>query len=555
MKSFTRAISNIIKSQPYQTGRYFDKDNIMVLNELGDTFYYDKTTGDSTLRVNGISTVLPTGGEMTDEMLNSLNGQLINQKILLLNFVLEGEIYVTALAVTEEWDGEANPNRMFNFTGTKPTLLLDDRYSANNEVDAVVFYCIEKNGRYFLAKRLFSENFDKEHLLFTISKELYESPDRISFSFNTEYSGMYLIKKDDAVVTPPGPIACIPTTRSFLNNPVNYNLVGMVDVSYGFYAIVVTGGQRLFVRTNSSTVPEGPVIGRLLYDWDDDYETAEEADLTAAMAVDAILNIYGTQTSGFNEDFNVIPPNDPYMRFLDQLWWRYDTKPTQTPQEDWSLTKLDGYTVTSNFPEDYDEDVEDLDLRFHPDPYSFKFARATTDEVQRYGIVNNGSRRCINIIDYVNGGNELEVFSCAQIGLPTSPNHDDVSLINCVGAPSEYDFGLQSMHSLSDTSGTIQITDTGSGLTKKYLFKDIGDFLTNWIAIDFIRLDFPAYQSGSWSGDDKWTIMANIPGRFSEANDSALKIIIQMNASDALFYNNGSNRLAFCLNVVSYSAS
>lgn len=184
MKSFTRAISNIIKSQPYQTGRYFDKDNIMVLNELGDTFYYDKTTGDCTLRVNGISTVLPTGGEMTNEMLVSLNGQLINQKILLLNFVFEGEIHVTALAATEEWDGDANPNRMFNFTGTKPTLLLDDRYSANNEVDAVVFYCIEKNGRYFLAKRLFSENFDKEHLLFTISKELYDSPDRISFSLH-----------------------------------------------------------------------------------------------------------------------------------------------------------------------------------------------------------------------------------------------------------------------------------------------------------------------------------------------------------------------------------
>lgn len=551
MKSFTRAISNIIKSQPYQTGRYFDKDNIMVLNELGDTFYYDKTTGDSTLRVNGISTVLPTGGEMSDEMLVSLNGQLINQKILLLNFVLEGEIHVTALAVTEEWDGDANPNRMFNFAGTKPTLLLDDRYSANNEVDAVVFYCIEKNGRYFLAKRLFSENFEKEHLLFTISKELYESPDRISFSFNTEYSGMYHIKKDDAVVTPPSPIACIPSTFSFLNKPVNYNLVSRADYIYEFYAIVETGGQRFFVRVSGGAVPEEPVIGNV-YD-DDGNLIMENADLTAGITVDAILNSYGTETSGFNEDFYGIRPNDPYMRFLDRLWYRYDVKYVETPSESWSITKLDGYTVTSNFPDDYAEDAEDLDLRFYPDPYSFKFARATTDEVQRYGIVNNGSQRCINIIDYVNGGNELEVFSCAQIGLPTSPNHDDVSLINCVGAPSEYDFGLQSMYSLSDTSGTIQITDTVSGLTKKYLFKHLGDFLTSQPAIDFIRLDFPPYQSSSWSGDDKWTIMANIPERFSEPNDSTLKIIIQMNASNALFYNNGSNRLAFCLNVFRYS--
>lgn len=364
---------------------------------------------------------------------------------------------------------------------------------------------------------------------------------------------MYHIKKDDPVVTPPGPIACIPSTRSFLNNPVNYNLVSTVDVNYEFYAIVVTGGQRLFVRTSGGAVPTEPVIDRLLYDWDDDYETAEEADLTAAIAVDAILNRYDTETSGFNEDFYGIRPNDPYMRFLDRLWNRYDTKPTQTPQESWSLTKLDGYTVTSNFPDDYTEDAEDLDLRFHPDPYSFKFARATTDEVQRYGIVNNGSQRCINIIDYVNGGNELEVFSCAQIGLPTSPNHDDVSLINCVGAPTEYDFGLQSMYSLSDTSGTIQITDTVSGLTKKYLFKHLGDFLTSWTATDFIRLDFPAYQSNSWSGDDKWTIMALVPTRLGEDYGNPLKIIIQMNASNALFYNNGANRLAFCLNVFRYS--
>lgn len=551
MKSFTRAISNIIKSQPYQSGRYFDKDNIMTLNELGDTFYCDKTTYDCTLRVNGISTLLPAGAEMSDEMFTSMNGQLINQKILLLNSALEGEIHVTALSVTEEWGGEINPNNMFNFTGTKPTLLLDDRYSANNEVDAVVFYCIEKNGRYYLAKRLFSENFDKEHLLFSIDKELYESPDRISFSFNTEYSGMYHIKKDDAVVTPPGPIACIPSTFSFLNKPVNYNLVSRADYIYEFYAIVVTSAQRFFVRTSGNAVPTEPVIGNI-YD-DNDNLIMENADLTAGIAVDAILNRYGTETSGFNEDFYGIRPNDPYIRFLDRLWYRYDTKPTQTPQESWSFTKLDGYTVTSTFPDDYTEDAEDLDLRFYPDPYSFKFARATIDEVQRYGIVNNNSQRCINIIDYINGGNEMEAFSCAQMGLPTSPDHDDVSLINCVEAPSEYDFGLQSMHSLSDTSGTIQITDTVSGLTKKYLFKQLGDFLTSQSAIDFIQLDFPAYQSSSWSSVDKWTIMANIPARFSEPNDGALKIIIQMNASNALFYNNGANRLAFCLNVFRYS--
>lgn len=217
MKSFTRAISNIIKSQSYQMGRYFDKDNIMVLNELGDTFQYDKTTHNTTLRVNGVTTALPTNEPFPAEMLNSINGQLINQKTLLLNFILEGMVQVTALAITEDWlsGGEANPNRMFNFPGTKPTLLLDDRYSANDEVDAVVFYCIEKSGRYYLAKRLFSENFEKEHLLFSIEKELYESPDRISFSFNTEYAGMYLIKKEDAVVTPPD-TDCMYSNHSFV---------------------------------------------------------------------------------------------------------------------------------------------------------------------------------------------------------------------------------------------------------------------------------------------------------------------------------------------------
>lgn len=222
MKSFTRGISNIIKAQPYQSGRYFDKDNIMILNELGDTFYYDKTTYNCTLRVNGVSIVLPAGEAMPDDMFASMNGQLINQETLLLNSVYQGEIQVTALAVNAEWNGggDGSSNRVFTFAGIKPTLLLDDRYSANGDVDAVVFYCIEKNGRYFLAKRLFSENFEKEHLLFTISEELYDSPDRISFSFNTEYSGMYHIKKDDAVVTPPEPQTPIETWPPEVVSPV-----------------------------------------------------------------------------------------------------------------------------------------------------------------------------------------------------------------------------------------------------------------------------------------------------------------------------------------------
>lgn len=549
MKSFTRAISNIIKSQPYQTGRYFDKDNIMVLNELGDTFYYDKTTHDCTLRVNGISTVLPPGGEMTDEMLVGLNGQLINQKILLLNFALEGEIHVTALAATEEWDGDANPNRMFNFAGTKPTLLLDDRYSANDDVDAVVFYCIEKNERYYLANRRFSENFEKEHLLFSIDKELYESPDRISFSFNTEYAGMYHIKKDDAVVTPPGPIACIPTSYNFINKPVNYNLVNTVDIRYQFYAIVEAMGQRFFVRTEEHVVPTEPIAGNVRYD-----NQLVHMDLTAAMSLHIFLTAINISTTGFNEEYRQLQHDDPYLRFLEQIWYRYDAKPVSSPNENWTLTKLDGLSTTSNIPDDFYEDGQNINLNLYADPFSFKLVHATADEIQRYHILNTMYDRCINIIDYMNNGNELNPISCAEIRLPTSPNIDDVSLINCVEAPSEYSFGIQNIATVSDLSGTMQITDTVTGLTKKYIFNNIAKFFTSFTAPSLVQRDFPTFGCGTVSGDDQWLILA-VASPVDRSNTHPLKIIIEMNAANALFSSNGRKRIAFCLNVVGFSAS
>lgn len=544
MKSFTRAISNIIKSQPYQTGRYFDKDNIMILNELGDTFYYDKTTYDCTLRVNGISTVLPAGAEMSDEMLTSMTGQLINQQILLLNSVYQGEVQVTALAVTAEWsgDGDANPNRMFHFPGAKPTLLLDDRYSANGDVDAVVFYCIEKNERYFLAKRLFSENFDKEHLLFTIDKEVYESPDRISFSFNSEYSGMYRIKKDDAVVTPPGPIACIPSTRSFINNPVNYDLVSTVDVIYQFYAIVEARGQRFFVRAKSYAVPTEPVAERVSYD-----DEMVQMDLTAAIAITVFLSPMNISTTGFNAEYQSISFNDPYVNIIQQVAFYYDSKPVTTPNEAWALTKIDGFATTSSIPTEFNGDsTAGLGLHFHAEPFSIKFVHATDDEIQRYGIVNTGSRRSINIIDYMNNSNELVAHSCAKLGLLTDSNIDDVSTISCVEAQDTYVFGLQQTQNISDFSGSLQITDTVTGLSKKYKFEHINSFLTSYVVTDMITIDFPTYQSGSVSGDVQWLIgVGETP--ITRDNKNSLKMVLQMNATNALFYNNGNNRLEFCL--------
>ena len=350
---------------------------------------------------------------------------------------------------------------------------------------------------------------------------------------------------------PPPPITCIPSKRNFINSPVNYNLVSMTDTNYEFYAIVEADGQRFFIRTAGNAVPTEPVIGKLYYNEDDDYDSVPEGDMTAAMAIDTFLNTDNISTSSFNEDYYSLQPYDPYNKFLLKTWYRYDIKPVQTPRESWSLTKLDGLTVNSIIPEYLASEAGDLDIRLNPDPSSFKFCRAMSSEMQQYGIVNNSSQRCINIIDYVNGGNELEVFSCAQFGLPTSPNHDNVSLINCVEAPSEYSFTLQNIHNLLDTSGSIQITDSVTGFTKKYLFKQLGYFLESWIAIDMVRLDFPVYYSNAFLDGDQLVIMMEKLVGAPESYFNPLKIIIQMNSPNALFTNNGTNRLAFCLSVES----
>ena len=393
-------------------------------------------------------------------------------------------------------------------------------------------------------------NIDKGYC---IMKEIIY-PQRLKESVVGKGDLSYIRTSHHGAPPPPPPITCIPSKRDFINNPVNYNLVSKVDVNYEFYVIVEADGQRFFVRAAGNAVPTEPVIGNLSYDEDDDYDSAPEGDLTAAMAVDPFLNTYDISTSGFNEDYYSLEPYHPYARFLYRMWNRYDVKPVETPRESWSLTKLDGLTVSSTLPEDFAFEIDALDLRLNPDPYSFKFTHATADEMQKYGIVNNSSQRCINIIDYVNDGNELEAFSCAQIGLPTSSNYDNVSLISCVEAPSEYVFEIQDIHNLSDTSGTIQITDTGSGFTKKYLFKKIDDFLSRWLAIDMVRLDFPVYHSNAFLDGDQLVIMMEQLEGVPESYFNPLKIIIQMNSPNALFTNNGTNRLAFCLSVESITS-
>ena len=351
---------------------------------------------------------------------------------------------------------------------------------------------------------------------------------------------------------PPPPITCTPSTRDFINNPVNYNLVSKVDVNYEFYAIVEADGQRFFIRTAGNAVPTEPVIGKLYYDENDDYDSAANGDMTAAMAVDPFLVVDNITASDFNEDYYPLELYHPYMRFLLKMWYCYDVKPVQTPRESWSLTTINGFTVNSTLPYDFADDADELDLRLNPNPYSFKFCRATSSEIQQYGIVNTSSQRCINIIDYANSGNELEALSCAQISLPTSPNHDNVSLINCVEAPSEYSFTLQNIHNLLDTSGSIQITDSVTGFTKKYLFKQLGYFLESWLAIDMVRLDFPVYYSNAFLDGDQLVIMMEKLEGAPESYFNPLKIIIQMNSPNALFTNNGTNRLAFCLSVPQY---
>lgn len=325
----------------------------------------------------------------------------------------------------------------------------------------------------------------------------------------------------------------------------------MTDVNYEFYAIVEADGQRFFIRTAGNTVPTEPVIGKLYYNEDDDYDSVPEGDMTAAMAVDPFLVVDNITASDFNEDYYPLELYHPYMRFLLKMWYCYDVKPVQTPRESWSLTTINGFTVNSTLPYDFADDADELDLRLNPNPYSFKFCRATSSEMQQYGIVNTSSQRCINIIDYANGGNELEALSCAQISLPTSPNHDNVSLINCVEAPSKYSFTLQNIHNLLDTSGSIQITDSVTGFTKKYLFKQLGYFLESWLAIDMVRLDFPVYYSNAFLDGDQLVIMMEKLEGAPESYFNPLKIIIQMNSPNALFTNNGTNRLAFCLSVES----
>jgi hypothetical protein len=104
-----------------------------------------------------------------------------------------------------------------------------------------------------------------------------------------------------------------------------------------------------------------------------------------------------------------------------------------------------------------------------------------------------------------------------------------VSLISCVDAPYEYNFGIQNIATVSDLSGTIQITDTVTGLTKKYIFDNIAEFFTRQAVLSLIQRDFPTFNCGTGSGNDQWYILA-VASPFDRSNIHPLKIIIEMNA-------------------------
>lgn len=352
---------------------------------------------------------------------------------------------------------------------------------------------------------------------------------------------------------PPGPITCIPSNYIFTDDLMNFDLVSTVDVRYQFYTIIETSdGKRFFMRIEDNAIP----LESVTMDIYDDNDQLVPMGITAATVFTETMDNPSNSLSGFNEPFNGIYNDIEYIQFVQGLMFRYNVELIEIPRVEGLyrtvISNMSGLTQDSRIPDILNEIGEMVDLRLYKDSYTFKFARATLEDVQRYGIVNNGSQRCINIIDYINGGNEIVLQSCAQVDLPTDPIPDSVSSISCVDAPFEYTFSIQNMYNLPDVSGTLQITDSITGKSKKYIFNDISQFMSFDIT-NFIHITFPAYDARirSDEGGEFIIIKASIPAELPERYFHPLKIIIQMNSPNALFDTSGTNRLAFCLSVES----
>lgn len=237
---------------------------------------------------------------------------------------------------------------------------------------------------------------------------------------------------------PPGPITCIPTNHNFTDDLMNFDLVSTVDVRYQFYTIIETSdGKRFFLRIEDNVIPMNSVTVNVY----DDNEQLVPMRLTAAAVITEILGGSSTSISGFNEPFYSSHLNAEFVQIIQNLVYRCDIGMLKLgPGEEFYniiINSISGLTLDSPIPDFFMEIGNMENLRFIKESYTFKFARATLDDIERYGIVNNGSRRTINIIDYINGGDEIVLQSCARIELLIDSNpNPEPEPINCI--PDEF---------------------------------------------------------------------------------------------------------------------
>ena len=141
LKASTLEIQNLLGKQPYAEPKRFGADNRLYLDEVGSYLQFNEAQKTISLHITGqppIANILGNFVDFERIKVSAITAVLINCKKLVMNLVdtiFPGQNTIIVYDVTA---GQVTLNQ--DYLGLNATLLIDDRYNQNADVDVALIY-------------------------------------------------------------------------------------------------------------------------------------------------------------------------------------------------------------------------------------------------------------------------------------------------------------------------------------------------------------------------------------------------------------------------------
>lgn len=141
LKASTLEIQNLLGKQPYEKPKVFGVDNRLYLDEVGSYLQFNNAQSTISLHITGkppIPSVLDNIVDFQKISQSAITAVLINCKTLVINIVDTDTRAHNTVSVFDV-DSERVTSTA-SYVGINATLLIDDRYNQNADVDVALIY-------------------------------------------------------------------------------------------------------------------------------------------------------------------------------------------------------------------------------------------------------------------------------------------------------------------------------------------------------------------------------------------------------------------------------